>query len=81
MRLKAVYTLEAAWVISICMLVIGSAIALSYHIYESSLNYVAETTPQEFDAALRFRELNAGKELFGDISDKVSNLTENEKGE
>ncbi len=64
MRVGASYTVEAAWVISICMLIMGSAIILSFRIYDNTLSYVKETSAAEFDAALRFREIDAGKDLI-----------------
>ena len=67
MRLKEVYTVEAAWVMSICMIVIGGALITSYHIYDNSLSYVRETGPKEYDAALRFREISVGKDIVGSL--------------
>ena len=68
MRLKGVYTVEAAWVISICLMIMGGAIITSYQIYHSSLSYVRETAPKDFDAALRFREISVGKDIVTSIT-------------
>lgn len=54
MKLKASYTVEAAAIISFCLIVFGIAICLSYEMFTSVMEYVS---PKEdsFDAVSLFR--------------------------
>lgn len=62
MKLKGSYTVEAAWIISICLLVTGWVIGVSYDMFYETNEYVAGQE-YEFDAAKTFRI----KSTIGDI--------------
>lgn len=68
--MRGVYTVEAAWVISICIGIFAAAIILGFHIYSGALDYIGVTEPKIFDAALRFREISVGKDIVGAIFGK-----------
>lgn len=54
MTLKGSYTVEATVVISICMIMFGTAVLLSYELFQSSIEYVSYK-PDSFDAVKVFR--------------------------
>lgn len=67
MRCKAVYTVEAAWVMTVCISVVMASILLSFHIYEETLQDLHANTKTVVDAASRFRQVQLGKELVNQI--------------
>lgn len=66
LSLPGVYTVEAAAVFSICMILLGSAIILGYEVYRESLK-AAECSEMEYDAVKAFRLSEAGEEFIGRI--------------
>ena len=54
MKLKGSYTVEAAAIISLCMLILSVAICLSFDIYRECVEYV-KYRPDKFDAVSLFR--------------------------
>ena len=62
--LEGVYTVEAALVFSICFLIIGGAICLSFTIYNEARDYVMSVDVENYDPVERFRLISAGKYLL-----------------
>ena len=54
MRLKASYTVEAAYVFSFCFLLVGMGICLAFDVFYDAIEYVSYE-PEEFDAVSLFR--------------------------
>lgn len=63
MFLKAAYTVEAAFVVSICLFLLAGGILLSFQIYHESLRYIEETQGGITDVVQWFRLFSAGKEI------------------
>ncbi|MCR5451715.1 MAG: hypothetical protein K6F00_03695 [Lachnospiraceae bacterium] len=62
-KLKGSYTVEAACVFSICFLIIGSVICLTFSIYKESINYVGDHKVKTENAVRSFRRIDAIKDL------------------
>ena len=60
---KGVYTVEAAWVFSICLFIIAGTIGMTFRIYEETHDYVTETREEKVNAPKLFREIQMGKGL------------------
>lgn len=70
---KGVYTVEAAFIFSICFLIIGSVMCLTYDIYSESYKYIIGLKSEEHDAVERFRQIDAAKDVINGITkDKES---------
>ena len=54
MRLKGSYTVEAAYVFSFCILIVGIAIGVSFDMFYTAIDYVSYSS-DEFDAVNLFR--------------------------
>ncbi|SHJ17794.1 hypothetical protein [Pseudobutyrivibrio xylanivorans] len=54
MRLKGSYTVEAAYVFSFCILVVGMAICIAFDLFYDAMDYVSYE-PDAFDAVNLFR--------------------------
>ena len=54
MKLKGVYTVEASFVVSITLILIGAAISLGYQVFSDAAKYVVREE-SEFDAVEAFR--------------------------
>ena len=65
---KASYTVEAAWIISICMLIIFGTIRYGFDLYKSSIELIeqdtAEETSTEKASAEIFRKLEFTKNVI-----------------
>ena len=61
---KAAFSVEAAWVFGICMLLIYGIIGLSFSLYRDSFQFVKKTTPDQWEAVKTFRLVQAGEELL-----------------
>ncbi|MDC7278943.1 hypothetical protein NXH64_05425 [Butyrivibrio fibrisolvens] len=55
MRLKGSYTVEAAYVFSFCILIVGMAICIAFDLFYEALDYVSYQ-PDAFDAVGLFRK-------------------------
>lgn len=66
LRLKGSYTVEAAWIISFCLIIIGASIMLAFDIYYETFRYIEQTIPEDIDVVERFRIYSKGAELFTD---------------
>ncbi|SCZ78849.1 hypothetical protein [Pseudobutyrivibrio xylanivorans] len=55
MRLKGSYTVEAAYVFSFCILIVGMAICIAFDLFYDALDYVSYQ-PDTFDAVGLFRK-------------------------
>lgn len=53
-RLKASYTVEAAIIMSICFILFGTAVCISFELFKDSIDYVSYK-PNTFDAVKAFR--------------------------
>lgn len=72
--LKAVYTVEASIIISLCFIMFGAAVGISYQVYQETV--VAVTfKDDEYDAVKNFRKMNEIKQLFG-LDDKATKVEE-----
>jgi len=54
MELKGSYTVEAAIVISFCLMLVAMAICISYELFQETLSHVSYKE-SDFDAVLLFR--------------------------
>ena len=54
MKLKGSYTVEAAIIISLCFIMFGTAIGITYKVFRESVSYV-QREEDKFDAVYRFR--------------------------
>ena len=63
-RRKAVYTVEAAWILSICLSIIGGGILFSFDLFQESVAYVRENGGKGICAPKTFREIAAAKGIF-----------------
>ena len=70
MRVRAVYTVEAAWVMAVCIGIVMASILLTFHIYEETVTQLEVNTKEVTDAATRFRQIQFGKELVDQITNK-----------
>ncbi len=62
--LKGVYTIEAAWIVSICLSIMAGGMILSVDIFNESVAYIRENRGEDMDAPKIFREIAAGKGIF-----------------
>ena len=70
MRARGVYTVEAAWVMAVCIGIVMASILLTFHIYKETVTELSETTKEVVDAATRFRQIQLGTELLDTIKNK-----------
>ncbi len=63
--MKASYTVEASWVMSICIFIIFSSLSLAIAMYKGAYDYLERTTVKEIEAVTLFRQVALGKEVFG----------------
>ena len=54
MRLKGSYTVEAAYIFSFCILIVGMAIGIAFDLFYEEIDYVS-VSPDGFDAVRQFR--------------------------
>ncbi len=54
MSMKASYTVEAAFVVSFCLIILGMAILLGFEMFQGVLEYV-QGQPDVFDAVKLYR--------------------------
>lgn len=59
-----VYTVEASWIISFCLLLTGVCLTVSLHMYTETLSYIENTLPKELDAVKRFHLYSIGAEVL-----------------
>ena len=69
MRLKAVYTIEAAVVISLCFLLFGSAVMVTFNLYKETSADVAVAS-EEYNAVEAFRRVSSLKNIKEEIFTK-----------
>ena len=67
MKLRGVYTVEAAFIISFSLFVFGACVGVAYDVFENSIEYVSKEE-EKFDAVEFFR----GREAIGDIVDEFT---------
>ncbi|MCR5641266.1 MAG: hypothetical protein K6G04_07945 [Lachnospiraceae bacterium] len=70
MKVSAVYTVEAAWVMAICIGIVMASILFTFHIYEETLLELQATTKTVTDGATRFRQVQLAEELVDTIKQK-----------
>lgn len=70
MRCKGSYTVEAAWIMTITVLMIFAAIRLGFQIYEEALEYIEhQCMPHDIDYVEWFRRISLGKDLIGIVTE------------
>lgn len=67
MYLKASYTVEAAFIMGICLLVIMVCLILGFTIYHETIEYMDATVVEDFDIVERFRQIHMGKDFVGGL--------------
>ncbi|MCR4999546.1 MAG: hypothetical protein K6A05_06895 [Lachnospiraceae bacterium] len=70
MRFRAVYTVEAAWVMAICIGIVMASIMLAFHIYHETIHDIESHVKTEVDAPKRFRQIQAGQEMIEELLNK-----------
>ena len=68
-KLKASFSVEAAWVFGIILLVIYTAIGVSFTLYHKACVFVEKTTPDKWDAVGAFRLLQMGENILEGLKD------------
>lgn len=63
-RQKASFSVEAAWVFGISMLIIYAVIAFSFTLYRETYDFVEETKADELDAVKTFRLVQMGEDVL-----------------
>lgn len=63
--LKASYTVEGSFVISICILLVFFTLTTAIGVYTNTYAYVMETKVDNIEAAEWFRRIAFGKEIVG----------------
>lgn len=63
-RQKASFSVEAAWVFGISMLIIYAVIAFSFTLYRETYDFVKETKVDELDAVKTFRLVQMGEDVL-----------------
>lgn len=63
-RQKASFSVEAAWVFGISMIVIYMVIAFSFTLYREAYNYIEETAVDDIDAVKLFRLAQMGEDIL-----------------
>lgn len=66
-KMKGSYVVEGSFVISICLLIIMSALLLAFSIYGESLNHIVINTDKEIEAVKVFRLIQSGKNILNGI--------------
>ena len=61
---KASYTVEASWVMSICIFIVFASLSTSMAMYKKAYLFLQETTVREIDAVPMFRRIALGKEII-----------------
>ncbi len=64
-EMKASYTVEASWVMSICMFIVFSSLTISIAMYKNAYAFVEGTTVKEIETVKMFRQIALGKDLMG----------------
>ena len=64
---KAAFSVEAAWVFGITMLIIYAVIAFSFVLYRDSYQFVKQTTPDKWEAVKMFRLAQTGEDIIMEI--------------
>ncbi len=62
--LKGSYTVEASWVMSICMFIVFASLSASMAMYKEAYRFLEETTVKEIEAVPLFRRLALGKDIL-----------------
>ncbi len=62
--LKGAFSVEAAWVFGITMLLIYSIIAFSFKLYSSAIDFIENTSEDKWEAVQAFRLLQAGEDIL-----------------
>ena len=70
MKVRAVYTVEAAWVMAVCIGIVMASILLTFQIYKETVTELSQTTKEVVDASTRFRQIQLGTELIDTITNK-----------
>ena len=68
MRLKGSYTVEAAVIISLCFIIFGMAIGLSYELFKMTVEYVKHSDGT-FDAVSAFRLKEGAMGIYHALTD------------
>lgn len=62
---KASYTVEASWIMSICIFLVFFTLSVSIAMYKSAYEFLMTTEADEIEAVVRFRQIALGKEVLG----------------
>lgn len=63
-RQKASFSVEAAWVFGISVIIIYAVIAFSFTLYRETYDFVEETKVDELDAVKTFRLVQMGEDVL-----------------
>ena len=61
---KASYTVEASWIMSICIFLIFFTLSVFIAMYKSTYEFLMKTDADEIEAVVRFRQIALGKEVL-----------------
>lgn len=68
---KGSYTVEAAGVMSMILVIIGMALTLSFQVYSEAATEI-EKNVSDIDTLNRFRLSKTGQEIIEDVSEKAN---------
>lgn len=66
-QVRAAYTVEAALVMGICLVMVLTCIMLAFKIYSESTEYISQTEVSEMDVVEKFRLFQMGKDVVGGL--------------
>ncbi len=64
-EMRASYTVEASWVMSICMFIVFASLSISIAMYKGTYGFLNRTDVKEIETVTTFRRLAFGKEVLG----------------
>lgn len=68
--LKASYTVEGSFIISLCIIILMSLIMLSYRVFYDTEKYIKDRDILKYDAVKIFRMVDAGQNIVENIKER-----------
>ncbi|MDD6551135.1 MAG: hypothetical protein PUF16_05080 [Lachnospiraceae bacterium] len=66
----AYYTLEAAWMFGLTLVVFFSIIFLSFNLYHETVSEIKRIQPVQINAVKEFREINAVRDIAEAVTER-----------
>jgi hypothetical protein len=68
--LRASYTVEGSFIISLCIIILMSLIMLSYRVFYDTEKYIKDQDILQYDAVKTFRMVDAGQNIVEKIKEQ-----------